>query len=165
MKLKQLGILALGLVLTIVIVVAIIMLNRKSQMDEVVLEVHFMFPTISHKSAEKFAKKVIDWKLTYEEVWAWASELASKGEAYLPENQQEEMASLRQKAVAMLPPEQQTVIQTVDTKISLGQQPTVEEQKLVSTYLVLGIDLLNEENRDRYFYLRTKALEEALKRE
>ena len=41
----------------------------------------------------------------------------------------------------------------------------IEENGLVSTYVEHGFSLLNQEDKDRYLYLRSKALEEALQRE
>jgi len=124
-----------------------------------------IFPTLSQESAEKFVRKANDRKLTDEEFLAWADELAAKGEVFLSDNQMEEMASLWWKAVGKLPVKQQDFIQSVATKMRLGQQITLAESGLVSTYVGHGLTLLNQEDKERYFYLRSEALEEALKRE
>jgi hypothetical protein len=124
-----------------------------------------MFPTLSQESAEKFVRKANDRKLTDEEFLAWADELAAKGEVFLSDNQMEEMASLWWKAVGNLPVKQQDSIQSLATKMSLGQQLTFEENRLVSTYLEHGFSLLSQEDKDKYLYLRSEALEEALRRE
>ena len=76
-----------------------------------------------------------------------------KGEVFLSDNQMEEMASLWWKAVDKLPEEQQDFIQSVAAKMRLGQQPTLEENELVSTYVGHGLTLLNQEDEERYFYL------------
>jgi len=130
-----------------------------------VQELRNMFPTLSQESAEKFVRKANDQKLTDEEFFAWADELAAKGEVFLSDNQMEEMASLWWKAVGKLPEEQQDFIQSMATKMRLGQQLTLEENGLVSTYVGHGLTLLSQEDKDKYFYLRSEALEEALKRE
>jgi hypothetical protein len=124
-----------------------------------------MFPTLSQESAEKFVRKANDRKLTDEEFLAWADELAAKGEVFLSDNQMEEMASLWWKAVGNLPVKQQDSIQSLATKMSLGQQLTFEENRFVSTYLEHGFSLLSQEDKDKYLYLRSEALEEALRRE
>ena len=124
-----------------------------------------IFPTLSQKSAEKFVRKANDRKLTDEEFLAWANELAAKGEVFLSDSQMEEMASLWWKAVGKLPVKQQDFIQSVAAKMRSGQQLTLEESGLVSTYVGHGLTLLNQEDKERYFYLRSEALEEALKRE
>ena len=124
-----------------------------------------MFPALSQESAEKFVRKANDRKLTDEEFLAWANELAAKGEAFLSDSQMEEMASLWWKAVGKLSEEQQDFIQSVATKMRLGQQPTLEENELVSISVAYGLTLLSPEDNDKYFYLRSKALEEALRRE
>ena len=110
-------------------------------------------------------RKANDRKLTDEEFLTWAYELAAKGEVFLSYNQKEEMASLWWKAVGKLPAEQQDFIQSVSTKMRLGQQITLEESGLVSTYVGHGFSLLNQEDKDKYLYLRSEALEEALRRE
>jgi len=124
-----------------------------------------IFPTLSQKSAEKFVRKANDRKLTNEEFLIWANELAAKGEVFLSDSQMEEMASLWWKAVGKLPVKQQDFIQSVTAKMRLGQQLTLEESGLVSTYVGHGLTLLSPEDKDKYFYLRSEALEEALKRE
>ncbi len=123
-----------------------------------------IFPTLSQESAEKFVRKANDRKLTDEEFLAWANELAAKGEVFLSDSQMEEMASLWWKAVGKLPEEQQDFIQSMATKMRLGQQLTLEENELVSTCVAYGLTLFNQEDKERYFYLRSEALEEALKR-
>lgn len=130
-----------------------------------VQQIRDIFPNLSQESAEKFIRKANDRKLTDEEFLAWANELAAKGEVFLSANQMEEMASLWWKAVDKLPEEQQDFIQSVAVKMSLGQQLTLEESGLVSTYVGHGFTLLNQEDKERYFYLRSEALEEALRRE
>ena len=130
-----------------------------------VQQIRDIFPNLSQESAEKFVRKANDRKLTDEEFLAWANELATKGEVFLSDNQMEEMASLWWKAVDKLPEEQQDFIQSVVAKMRLGQQLTLEESGLVSTYVGHGFTLLNQEDKERYFYLRSEALEEALRRE
>ena len=124
-----------------------------------------MFPTLSQESAEKFVMKAYDRKLTDEELLTWADELTTKGEVFLSNGQKEEMASLWWKAVGKLPAEQRDFIQSVAVKMRLGQQLTLEESGLVSTYVGHGFSLLGQEDKDKYLYLRSEALEEALKRE
>jgi len=130
-----------------------------------VQELRNMFPTLSQESAEKFVRKANDQKLTDEEFLAWANELAAKGEVFLSDNQMEEMASLWWKAVGKLSGEQQDFIQSMATKMRLGQQLTLEENGLVSAYVGHGLTLLSQEDKNKYLYLRSEALEEALKRE
>jgi len=130
-----------------------------------VQQIRDIFPNLSQESAEKFVSKANDRKLTDEEFLAWADELAAKGEVFLSDNQMEEMASLWWKAVGKLPEEQQDFIQSVAAKMRLGQQLTLEESGLVSIYVGHGLTLLNQEDKERYFYLRSEALEEALRRE
>ena len=130
-----------------------------------VQKIRNMFPTLSQESAEKFVRKANDRKLTDEEFLTWAYELATKGEVFLSYNQKEEMASLWWKALGKLPAEQQDFIQSVSTKMRLGQQITFEESGLVSTYVGHGFSLLNQEDKDKYLYSRSEALEEALRRE
>jgi hypothetical protein len=131
----------------------------------IVQKIRDMFPTLSQESAEKFVSKANDRKLTDGEFLTWADELAAKGEAFLSNSQKEEMASLWWKAVGKLPAEQQDFIQSVATKMSLGQQLTLEESGLVSTYVGRGFSLLSQEDKDKYLYLRSEALKEALRRE
>ena len=130
-----------------------------------VQEIRNMFPAVSQESAVKFVRKGYDLKLTDEEFFTWADKLAAKGEVFLSYSQKEEMASLWWKAVGKLPAEQQDFIQSVATKMRLGQQLTLEENGLVSTYVGHGFSLLSQEDKDKYLYLRSEALEEALKRE
>jgi len=130
-----------------------------------VQEIRNIFPTLSQESAEKFVRKANDRELTDEEFLTWADELATKGEVFLSDSQKEEMASFWWKAVGKLPVEQQDFIQSVATKMRLGQQITLEESGLVSTYIGRGFSLLSQEDKDKYLYLRSEALEEALKRE
>ena len=130
-----------------------------------VQKIRDMFPTLSQESAEKFVSKANDRKLTDRELLTWADELAAKGEAFLSNSQKEEMASLWWKAVGKLPAEQQDFIQSVAIKMGLGQQLTLEESGLVSTYVGHGFSLLSQEDKDKYLYLRSEALEEALRRE
>ncbi len=49
--------------------------------------------------------------------------------------------------------------------VELGQQLTLEESGLVSTYVGNGLTLLNQDDKERYFCLRSEALEEAIRRE
>jgi len=130
-----------------------------------VQKIRNMFPTLSQESAEKFVSKANDRKLTDEEFLIWADELAAKGEVFLSDSQKEEMASLWWKAVGKLPVDQQDFIQSVAAKMRLGQQLTLEESGLVSTYVGHGFSLLGQEDKDKYLYLRSEALEEALRRE
>ena len=130
-----------------------------------VQKIRDMFPTLSQESAKKFVSKANDRKFTDGELLTWADELAAKGEAFLSNSQKEEMASLWWKAVGKLPAEQQDFIQSVAIKMGLGQQLTLEESGLVSTYVGHGFSLLSQEDKDKYLYLRSEALEEALKRE
>ena len=130
-----------------------------------VQEIRNMFPAVSQESAVKFVRKGYDLKLTDEEFFTWADKLAAKGEMFLSYSQKEKMASLWWKAVGKLPAEQQDFIQSVATKMRLGQQLTLEENGLVSTYVGHGFSLLSQEDKDKYLYLRSEALEEALKRE
>ena len=130
-----------------------------------VQQIRDIFPTLSQESAEKFVRKANDRKLTDEEFLAWADESAAKGEVFLSDSQMEEMVSLWLKVVGKLPEVQQDFIQSVAAKMSLGQQLTLEESGLVSTYIGHGLTLLNQEDKERYFYLRSEALEEALRRE
>ena len=130
-----------------------------------VQKIRNMFPTLSQESAEKFARKANDRKLTDEELLTWADELAAKGGVFLSDSQKEEMASLWWKAVGKLPVEQQDFIQSLATKIRLGQEITLEEEGLFSTYAEHCLSLLSQEDKDKYLYLRSEALEEALKRE
>jgi len=131
----------------------------------IVQEIRNIFPTLSQESAEKLARKANDRKLTDEEFLTWADELAAKGEVFLSYSQKEEMASFWWKAVGKLPAEQQDFIQSVATKMRLGQQITLEESGLVSTYVEHGFSFLSQEDKDRYLYLRSEAVEEALRRE
>ena len=128
-------------------------------------ELRNMFPALSQESAEKFVRKASDRKLTDEEFLTWADELAAKGEVFLSYSQKEEMASFWWKAVGKLPAEQQDFIQSVATKMRSEQQITLEESGLVSTYVEHGFSLLSQEDKDRYLYLRSEAVEEALRRE
>ena len=128
-------------------------------------ELRNMFPALSQESAEKFVRKASDRKLTDEEFLTWADELAAKGEVFLSYSQKEEMASFWWKAVGKLPAEQQDFIQSVATKMRSEQQITLEESGLVSIYVEHGFSLLSQEDKDRYLYLRSEALEEALRRE
>ena len=109
--------------------------ERKHAVFTMVQQIRDIFPNLSQESAEKFVSKANDRKLTDEEFLAWANELAAKGEVFLSDNQMEEMASLWWKAVDKLPEEQQDFIQSVAAKMRLGQQPTLEESELVSTYV------------------------------
>lgn len=130
-----------------------------------VQKIRNMFPALSQEAAEKFVSKANDSKLTDEEFLIWADELAAKGEVFLSYSQKEEMASLWWKAVGKLPAEQQDFIQSVAIKMLLGQQITFEENEIISIYVGHGFSLLSQEDKDKYLYLRSKALEEALRRE
>jgi len=136
-----------------------------SEETKMVQTIRNIFPALSQESAEKFVRKANDQKLTDEEFLAWANELAAKGEVFLSDNQMEEMASLWWKAVGKLPVKQQDFIQSVAAKMRLGEQITLEESGLISTYVGHGFSLLSQEDQGKYLYLRSEALEEALKRE
>ena len=69
------------------------------------------------------------------------------------------------KAADTLPEGQQIFIAKMAVKMSLGVQLTVEENGLITKYMMNGLNLLNEADHKRYFYLRSEALEQALKRE
>jgi len=136
-----------------------------SEETKMVQTIRNIFPALSQESAEKFVRKANDRKLTDGELLSWANELAAKGELFLSDSQMEEMASLWWKAVGKLPEEQQAFIQSMAAKMRLGQQLTLEENELVSTCVAYGLTILSPEDNDKYFYLRSKALEEALRRE
>jgi len=136
-----------------------------SEETKMVQMIRKIFPALSQESAEKFVRKANDRNLSDEEFLAWADELAAQGENYLSLNQLNEMASLWWKAVDKLPEEQQGFIQSVTAKMRLGQQLTLEESEAVSIFISHGFTLLNQEDHERYLYLRSKALEEALIRE
>lgn len=138
---------------------------KYTERTTMVQKIRNMFPALSQESAEKLKRKENDLKLTDKEFLIWADELAAKGEALLSDSQKEEMASLWWEAVEKLPVEQQDFIRSVATKMRLGQKLTLDENGLVSTYVERGFSLLNQKDKDRYLYIRSKALEEALQRE
>jgi hypothetical protein len=160
-----------NLIILVILVIGVILITYVNYLLEnkerttIVQELRNMFPALSQESAEKFVRKGYDRKLTDEEFFTWADKLAAKGEVFLPYSQKEEMASLWWKAVGKLPIEQQDFIQSVATKMRLGQQITLEESEFVSTYVEHGFSLLSQEDKDKYLYLRSEALEEALRRE